>query len=108
MHIFLDESGQFKIPQSAMSTINYEAIVAIVLDELTLAKLEEIYGDKEKEYLRHSAKEVIEFVSQNNCKIFGIIFDANLSTALTIGEHQKDWIQSIYEGVKAHPESATF
>jgi len=103
MNIFVDESGQFKVHKKLTCKNNYECMVGTIVDDQLLAKLERLYAEKDKRWLRTHSQEVFELLASNNAKAFVIAYDADLCTEATVKKMRKDYINSIYQG-KNHPD----
>jgi len=95
VYVFIDESGQFNAPRDIADIANYECIVAVALTDQVLEEIEEQFGDKDKEFLRRNAKDIIRILITRNCTAFAVIIDANSCTAAKVQDHKADYINSI-------------
>lgn len=95
MQFFIDESGHFRAPQQVEANVNFACITAAVLTDEVLTQIEERFGDKDKEFLRRNAKDIIGFLNKSNCIIFTVITDSNLQQADIVEAHRDKYINGI-------------
>ncbi len=104
MSTFVDEAGRFQVPtETSVITDNFQCIVAVTINDEALAEFEELYGAKDKQFLREHWKDILALLDKHKCKAFAVIVDANLCVPSVIEEHKKDYIRSIYEAAQGHP-----
>lgn len=106
MNTGMEESGHFKVRKNKHqdSDLKMACVTAVLMNDLSLAKAQLLFGNYSKKILRNKVRDVINFLHENQCKVFMLLYDPKLHTEQTIINHKKWFVESIRLGVVSHPE----